>query len=99
MYELAFFYELLFFSKYKPFLLATLLSNPWQRFGCNFLPNPGNIAPFVRWNKQKERACQEMHFYDIKYNVMKDLTIKKTLQTYSFEYISIFGRLIISSSF
>ena len=37
-----------------------------------------NIALFVKWNKQKERACWEMYFCDIeslKDNVMKDLTI------------------------
>ena len=32
-------------------------------FGCDFLPNPGNVAPFVKWNKQKERARREIHFY------------------------------------
>ena len=29
-------------------------------FGCDFLPNPGNVAPFVKWNKQKERARREI---------------------------------------
>ena len=29
---------------------------------CDFLPNWGNITPFVRWNKQEKRARSEMHF-------------------------------------
>ena len=30
----------------------------------------GNVAPFVRWNKQKERARREMHFYGIESSKM-----------------------------
>ena len=41
------------------------MSNPMLRFNCDFLPNPGNITPFVRWNKQKESAPHEMYFYVI----------------------------------
>ena len=36
-----------------------------MRFYCNFLPNPENINPFVRWNKQKERARREMFYHEI----------------------------------
>ena len=50
-----------FFSRYTPFFI----SNPRLRFGCDFLPNPGNIISFARWNKQKGRVCLEMDFYGI----------------------------------
>ena len=41
------------------------LRNPKLRFGCDFLQNPANLTEFVRWNKPKERAPLEMHFYGI----------------------------------
>ena len=42
-----------------------------------------------------------MHFHGIESskNVMKDLTIKKKLWTWSFEFSLIFSPLIVSSSF
>ena len=46
------------------------LRNPKLRFGCDFLQNPGNITEFVRWNKPKERAPLEMHFYGIESSKM-----------------------------
>ena len=36
-----------------------------MRFSCDFLPNPGNVVPFVRRNEQKEKARREIHFYGI----------------------------------
>ena len=44
-----------------------------------FHKNPGNVASFVRWNKQKESARREMHFYNIESSI-KDLTIEKRYQ-------------------
>ena len=33
------------------------------KFGCDFLLNLGNITPFGYWNKKKESARREIHFY------------------------------------
>ena len=41
------------------------MSNPRLGSGCDFLPNHGNITPFVKWNKQKESARREMYFHVI----------------------------------
>ena len=41
-----------------------------MRFSCDFLPNPANVAPFVRWNKQKVYARREMFFYGIESSKM-----------------------------
>ena len=46
-----FFTSCFFFLGTHLLLLATLSR---LVFGCDFLPNSGNITPFVRWNKQKE---------------------------------------------
>ena len=55
-----------FFSRYTAFFYQKhFLNNPRLRIGCDFLPNLGNITPYVRWNKQKERPPREMHFYGI----------------------------------
>ena len=37
---------------------------------ASFLPNPENVTPFLRWNKQKDRARREMHFYGIETSKM-----------------------------
>ena len=34
-----------------------VVSNPKLRFDGDILPNPRYITLFVKWNKQKERAC------------------------------------------
>ena len=48
----------------------TFLSNPRLRFGHDVLPNMGYITPFLIWNKHKERAGCEMHFYEIQSSKM-----------------------------
>ena len=59
-----------FFLGTRLFLSATLSKQPRLRFYCNFLPNPENVTPFLRWNKKRERACHEMHFYGIETSKM-----------------------------
>ena len=52
-----------FLSRYTLFSYKQhFISNPRLRFEI-FLPNPVNITPFVKWNKQKERACCKMNAF------------------------------------
>ena len=74
-YQLHIFYELLFFQVrafiyQQELLLATLHKQPNSEIWMKFLPNPGNITPFVKSNKQKEGALREMHFYSIESSKM-----------------------------
>ena len=57
-----FFFKLFFFWVRPFFYMQDFLSNARLRFGCEFLLNPGNITPFIRCNKQTDRARREMHF-------------------------------------
>ena len=69
-YELKIFLRVALLFSVHAFFKQHSLSNPRLRFGCDFLPDPGNVAPFVRWNKQKERARRQMDFYGIEVNKM-----------------------------
>ena len=65
------------------------VSNTGLRFSYKFLTNSRNVSPFVRWNKWIEQARREIDLYGIESNitknVMKMLTMKKTLSRDSFE--------------
>ena len=64
------FLRLALFLQVRAYFLAALSKRPKAEIYLQFFTNPGKVAQFVRWNKQKKRTRREMHFYGIELSKM-----------------------------